>query len=238
MGNKNPLINIVEIEKSTELEVSSREKILETLENSINSIIISNEKEFGHSTDLLKKIKEQNLMIENFRKNLTKPINDFKKSIDAQFKPVADKATGIKVILEGKIKKYYELIEQERREKAEKERQRQIEIEKAEHEKKLAAMAFLAEEKEEIEEIEVEKEAQTQKIEEMKKEPVKFHVGFRSSNTATSFITVPKYEVVDSMEVPLEFQSPDHKKIMQALNLGIRTIRGLRIWEDKQIRSR
>jgi hypothetical protein len=235
-------INAQETKKDSQLEISSKEKILTELENSVNAIVIEDTEQFGKATELLKKIKKQITTGNKSKLAFTKPFRDLVSGINDSFKSIETRAKKIQGALESKILAYNKILQKKADEEAEKERVaklKKIEDEKkAEKEKQAVLNSFLDDGKEP--EIPEEKKQEFEKKIEQVNNNIQAPAmnSFKSGGVATSFKKVPVYKVVDVSLIPREYMQPDNTRIMQALNMGAREIPGLEITEEERIRSR
>lgn len=225
-------IKSVEIKKNDEIE--SRKKTLDDLEKKITDIEIKSNSEFGLSTDLNKQIKDVIKNIENYRKELVTPMNNEVKKINTPLKNIIKRAENIKIILERKIIQYNKILQAEAEKQAE--IQRKKEIEDLEKKKDIAKMqaSFLEDEEKEEKIIESYNDA----IEQKKEAPIEIKSSFNTGKTQTNIIKKWTYEIIESLDIPKEFCSPDHKKIMTGIDMGIRNIAGLKIYQKDIVSSR
>ncbi len=228
------IINFEEIEIKKDIEIKTKNESIIKLEKKVNELTITNNQEFGLSNDLLKKIKDIIKTAETYRKEIVTPINKQLKNINDSFKPITEKANKIKRILESKIIDYNKILEKKALEEAEK--QRKIELEKLENEKKIKESVSSFLDDDEI----VEKEIQSidNEIEIKKEEPIKIKSSFNTEQSSTNIRKKWTYDIENEKIIPIEYCKPDHKKIMSAIDLGIRNIPGLKIYQYDIVSSR
>lgn len=228
------IINFEEIEIKKEIEIKIKNEAIIKLEKKVNELKITNNEEFGLSNDLLKKIKELIKTIELYRKELVTPINEKVKKINDSFKPVSEKANNIKKNLENKIIEYNKLLEKKAFEEIEKKRKEELaELEKQKKIKE-SVSSFLN--NNEITEKEI--KSIDNEIDRIKEKNIEIKSTFKTENSNTNIRKKWIYEILNSSLVPKEYCKPDHEKIMNAINLGIRNIAGLKIFEKSIISSR
>jgi hypothetical protein len=217
----------------TTVIINAKEIVLDELSKKVNAIIIENEEQFGKATDLLTVIKKNIRDIDEKRKSTVKPYNDFVKDINKDFKQITSKADDIKNSLSLKIIDYNKILEEKRREEAEKQRKIELEELKKEQEKiDLKAKLFSSS-------IEEKKsEAIEQAIEIKKEKPVEIKTGFKTTDSTTTFLKFWTYEITDPKLIPKSLCSPDPIKINKYIKEGHRQCFGLRIFEDTRIKSR
>lgn len=188
--------------------------------NSAKDFQITDEKSLGYCNDLLQGAKNILKSIEGKEKELTKPLNDTKQKIIDAFKP---HRLEMKEIIDNLSKKVidYQLALQKQMadfKRAEDERLRK------EHEKASASGDV-------VEAITLENKIN--EVNELKTE-TRIDSKFSTSNISTTW----DFEVVVPSSVPLEYLSPDEKKIKEAVNSGVRNINGVRIFEKHSLRNR
>lgn len=59
-----------------------------------------------------------------------------------------------------------------------------------------------------------------------------------SYGSTSSLQEVPRFQIVDVRKVPRQYCSPDERLIRAAVKSGVRVISGVRIWVDREVRSR
>lgn len=89
------------IKKEAE-EILKREDI-EILDKEAQAVVVKDLETLGKAGDVLKIIKAKIFYLDEERKRFTKPLDDVKKQIMAQFKPQIEKCEKVKAYLEGKM---------------------------------------------------------------------------------------------------------------------------------------
>jgi len=215
-------LNKIGKEATSEIVVVKKE--IANFASQYKVVKITNDYELKNQSDILKSLKQMVTTIEGRRKARVKPLNDYVKSINDEYKPIMAKADEIKIALSGNIIEYQN--EQERL--AEQERQKLLKEETA----KL--------------ELEAEKVADNQdefaRIQDQKKQlaerPSEFTSSFKGNIGATSIRKKWKGEVIKPNLVPRNLCSPNPKKIQVEIDSGARNIKGIRIYEDQILTSR
>lgn len=234
---------MIDEKKTTQIKdiaVNSNDKFIDEIKIKVNQIVIETEEHFLKANELLGSIKKQARKIDNERKALIAPFNDFKNKINADFKKNDPKINEIKELLSSKIFKYTNKIEKQRREEAEKARQEELKKleEERQEEIKLEKMRaeFAGSQKEELQE---KIENIDENVETAKDLARNAPLEIKETFTAVDNTTIRKdwnYEIIDPDLVPALFCSPDHKKIKAAISNGLmKEIPGLRIFQKSTI---
>lgn len=226
-------IKSIEIQKNNEIE-NQKEK-LDKIETKINELEIKSNETYGNSSDLLKQIKDSIRNVEKYRKELVDPMGKEVKKINSAFKEITFKASRIKIIIEDKMKAYNKKLQAEAQEQAEIQRKKELaELEAKQKENEMFS-SFINDDdeitKKENESIETQ-------IEMKKKEPINIKSSFKTEKTQTIIKEKWTYKIIDQFMVPVEYQSPDHKKIMEAITFGVRIIPGLEVFDEGKVISR
>lgn len=191
---------------------------------------ITNHQECKEQADNLKAIKIKIKEIDEKRTELVKPLNDTVAKINAIFKPFLDECKSLKDTMERNILAY-QRIEIERQQEEERQR-REAEIERlAAEQKRLEEEAAKNNSNIDLgEAIKIE-----DKIEAVENMPSQVVKGVRSDWASTRIRDKWTYKVVDPRQVPQEYCSPDHNKIMAAIKSGERNIPGLEIINEGSV---
>lgn len=206
---------------------------LTELDKQTVSIKVETDLQYGLYSDILKTVKQKIKIIDERRKEITKPLNDYVKERNAEFKPFIEFLESKKEIIEKEMLRFG-------REKAEKlrieaEQKRQDDLKRLKEEEELQRMkAELTENK--IDSVKADVLAIKQK--ELAESEVKIQTSFKTSNTNTIISENWDFEIIDEKQVPLDFCSPDPKKIKAAIKNGMKNIPGLRIFDKGKITSK
>jgi hypothetical protein len=204
-------------------EIQSRSR---TLAANAANIVVKDDPSAQTATDFLVKVKTALKVAETARKNMTVGIVEAKKHIDEFFKKLTRPYLEAEDTVKAKLRNYH--IEQER---IRREEEARIASERAERE---AAAAEKGEElppEEKIAEFFFSNLGLT-----TAPEPMKTVRGMEGGTA--SMKKVWKFEITDSALIPDEYWVVDEKAIQHAINLGLRDIPGVRIYEDIQVAVR
>jgi hypothetical protein len=193
---------------------------------------ITNNQDYKFQSDNLKTVKFKIKEIEEQRTRIVKPINDSVAKINAIFKPFIDDYKRLKEIMERNILDYskIELARQQEEER----KLREIETQRLMVEQKRLEDEALKNNSEfDINEaIKLE-----QRIEAVESRPSDVRAGINGDWAKTRIKSNWTYDLIDSNEVPHEFCSPDHNKIMAQIKSGIREIPGVKIFNKGSVAS-
>lgn len=189
------------------------------------------------ATSTLREVKHWERKVEEMRKKLVGPLNDEVARINEYARMVKSPLLEAEIHLKQTLLAFERLLEAEReverKKEAEERRKREAEAQaliKAEAEKAKTLAMF--ENDETAAEIEAKARAEAQRIEfEAKK------AGWDASkeiaaNKVSGVRRVWKFEIDDHSKVPIQYLSPDEKKIKAAVSKGVRDIPGVRIFQD------
>ena len=197
--------------------------------------------------------------INNKKLSITKPYRDLVAKINATVKPFDDDLKGIETNLKSKISHYQReqaelarrIAEKKAREEAEA-RRKELEAERAAERKRQEKERQEAQQRQR----ELEEKAKAENVEPVKVEipdvdpelskpvevtPEIINVPTGPTRTAEGTGSVAKrwkHRVVDADQVPREYLMVDEKKIAAAVKDGIRSIAGVEIYEDQEVRFR
>ena len=196
----------------------------------INGFQITNAAEKDNAVSLLKEVSDYSKALTAQRQELTRPLKEQAKAIEADFKKPLDFLKEADCIIRTKINAY--LTAERRKAEAEAEAAR-----KAAEEKALAdALALEAEKGNTYDPI---TQAAVNEMIEEKQDALIDATAIRSSvnqSTATSTVrTVWTFEVVDLSAVPADFLMLNEKAVRQAIKDGAREIAGLKIFQTSQV---
>lgn len=218
------------------------------------------------ATEILKQCQTAEKDLEEKRVSIVKDPNDFIKMVNGLFKETVNPLAEAKQTIKAKIVDYNLELEKRKREAEEKrlaeERARLAKLEEERkareaeerakreaEEKKLAEeraqlsaeQAKLEEEKIKIErekrlmEEEKNREVEEARLAEEARKKEEQEANLMSQNVK-GIVRTMKWEIVNESAIPRAFCSPDSKKINSAVKAGVRTIEGLRIYEDMSVR--
>lgn len=231
-----------------------------------NALEIIDDSRVLTATEILKQCQKAEKEIEDTRISIVKQPNDFVKMVNQLFKETEQPILQAKATIKTKIVKYNEELEKKKREaeekrlaeerarlaKLEEERKEREEAERkireaeeaklAEERKKLSAeQAKLEEEKLQLErekrllaEEKAREEEEAKLAEEKKAKEIE-----EARLMAEKVKGISKrwtFEYVDENAVPRAYCSPDPVKIRAAIKAGVRTIGGLRVYEDTSVK--
>lgn len=175
--------------------------------------VIAADSDVKLATDDLSIIVSLKKVIEGKRKEYVGPINDHLKSVNDAFKILTEPLLQADTITRRKVLDYRN--EQERI-RCEQERINQMRIEAAEAEMKLKG--------EITEPVDL--------IETQPPQPERY----RAETGTLGKVKTAKYEVVDFSQVPDEYKMLDAAKVGKLVRAGLRSIPGIRIWEEDGLR--
>jgi seryl-tRNA synthetase len=162
-----------------------------------------------------------------------KPLNDYIKNLNAEFKPFKEKAEEIKKLIESEILRYNKIREERLRIEAEEKRKAELQRLKEEEEKsRLLGKVFDDSNQDVI------ADAIKNQHDKLENKDIVVDTGIKTDNVNTSIRKQWTYEITDENQVPRDYCSPDHYKIQTAIKNGIREITGIRIYEKEIVVSR
>lgn len=203
-----------------------RGKILELAER-CNGALVTDDESLEQGKELAKVGKKLETLIEDRRKEITKPYLDEKKRIDDFVKLLLAEVNDAVKVLRGRIldfEREKERIRLENLRKLEEEqRAKQAEIEKklresAQNQDMSAAQEALKLNEELM--IDAQREAQFEQAK------------------SSSIRKVWTYEITDENAVPRNYLMIDEKKVKQAISAGVREIPGINIFQTEQLNLR
>jgi hypothetical protein len=172
----------------------------------------------ANATEMTGQVKRLANQIDARRKEIIAEPDSFVRKVNGFVKPLADRLKALEALLKRKLSDHAYQVELQRREIERKQTQARIELQK-----------------------QVDAEAKAKGVESVviapvamptKKEPV------RSDSAVSSAVMVWKHEVIDAAAVPREYLMVDDKAITAAVKAGIRSIPGVRIFEEAEMRVR
>jgi seryl-tRNA synthetase len=223
----------INIESKKESEIKSIEAIIKDLGDKSIEVKIANDNELADATELLKLVKLKIKQIEERRIDLTKPLNDYIKNLNAEFKPFKEKAEEIKKLIESEILRYNKIREERLRIEAEEKRKAELQRLKEEEEKsRLLGKVFDDSNQDVI------ADALKTQHDKLENKDIVVDTGIKTDNVNTSIRKQWTYEITDENQVPRDYCSPDHYKIQTAIKNGVREVSGIRIYEKEIVVSR
>lgn len=252
--------NIVEVKKDAQSFLTIGNSLLE---NSI-SLIIKKQEDANSASLILKQCQNTEKDLEAKRVSIMSPIRTFVNEVNSLFKDTSIPLLQAKELVKKKIVAFNLEIEvkrlQEQKKRNDEERLRlkkiedaRIAREKIEMEKRNAEEERLKKMKEASPEYQAEQkkqEAERQKRlagEEKKRIAEEKRIANEKLKADTEKAKLDAinvkginkrftYEIVDSSKIPVIFCSPDSKKINDAIKLGVREIKGLKIYEVTSVK--
>ncbi len=222
-----------EIEDKKELELKSTETVINEIEKRTIEIKINDDKNLNEATELLKAIKQKIKQIEERRTDLVKPLNDYIKNLNNEFRPYKEKAEQIKKILEEEILRYNKIRETRLIEEARIKKEAELKRLKEEQEKASKLNEVFGDESQKVLSDVFQK--QHDKLE---NKDIEISNVIKSDKATTITRKQWTYEITEENQVPREYCSPDHYKIQIAIKNGIREIPGLKIFEKEILVTR
>jgi len=204
-----------------------------SLESKVMALKVSCNDELKLAGDLLFNIKEFIKNCDAKKKELVKPFKDGIRKLESEFDPKIDKAKELKQILESSMVNFQM---EERRKHEEEEKQRRME-----------EMLRLEKIKEDLEAKAADKNSSTllneaikveERQEKIMQEPIKIKDSVKGEFATTGLSMKWTYEVENEIDIPREYCSSDSGKLRQAVNNGIREIKGVKIYQKPSITSR
>jgi hypothetical protein len=181
-------------------------------------LLIVNDETLQAAVDQVALVKRQAKEVDLRRVTYTTPLRILTERLNGLFMPILDTFKDAEQVLKAKIGNYHQAREQAALAEQEKRA--------AEYRKKVAA------EEAKAKKFHVEPKYIPPPVYEVRKPTTR-----GGSGTATVKM-VWKYEVTEEEKVPRQFCSPDSKKIRAAIDQGVRTIPGVRIWEEPTVAVR
>jgi seryl-tRNA synthetase len=223
----------INIESKKESEIESIEAIIKDLGDKSIEVKIANDNELADATELLKLVKLKMKQIEERRVSLVKPLNDYIKNLNAEFKPFKEKAEEIKKLMESEILRYNKIREERLRIEAEEKRKAELQRLKEEEEKsRLLGKVFDDSNQDVI------ADALKTQHDKLENKDIVVDAGIKTDDVNTSIRKQWTYEITDENQVPRDYCSPDHYKIQTAIKNGVREVSGIRIYEKEIVVSR
>lgn len=193
--------------------VQSYDDEFKKLRDQVDALQVTDEKTAETATEMYAQLKGLHTDIEEKRKADTKKRRSWVRSYDSIVKPVRDKIEFLQhTIKQDKLNPYHYQVEQKRR--AEEKRQKDAQ---AAIQKKMDDEA----KKHKVEPVVMPKMTVPKKT-----APIRTAVGTASTRM------VWKFEIDDAGLLERKYLMPDHKAIKQAIDGGIRKIKGVRIYEE------
>lgn len=195
------------------------------------NIIVVDASSVGSAKELLKSAKQISTMIEEKRKEITKPINDLKTSIDAFAKSLLSELDASVFDLRSRLQKFLEVEEAKRLAEV-----KRLEQERAAKEKERLEM--LAKLNEQIVEGTAEVTAEDSKqLIEMQNEELNMVRQQKSIEDTKSggLSNYWDFHVTSPELVPRSYLMVDEKAIKAAIKLGVRDIPGVAIFQEKRL---
>lgn len=197
----------------------AREQITQLVDKCID-FVISSDESLESAKQLAKDAKSVEKMIEDRRKEITKPILDEKKRIDDFAKSLTDDLNnGIKSL------RVQILNFEQEKDRIRKEELRKIEEERRIQEEELRKQMA---EKEEINQEDLDK-LQTIRRQQADLAQVPVQNSIRKTWT---------FDVLDLMAVPISYLMVDEQKVKQAISAGVRDIPGMKIYQKESLALR
>lgn len=175
--------------------------------------VVNNDEDAKIATNDLAVLAKLKKAIEEKRKEYVGPINEHLKSVNDTFKQFTEPLNEADTVTRQKVLAYRK--EQERI-RQEQERINQLRLEAAQAEMKLKGELT-----ESVDLVEVKPEQPEH---------------YRTDMGMLGKFKVPKFEVVDFSLVPDEYKTLDTVKVGKVIRAGVRSIPGLRIWEEESLR--
>jgi hypothetical protein len=148
------------------------------------------------------------------------------KAVKTKFKPLFDEISRLKILCRSKLTEYQSELSRKQREAAEAERQKQIAAMKAEADKYAAKGDF-------DNAVAVQETAKV-----VAQEQIITTRTIKGTDASTSLRVVWKYEIVDAGQVPREYCEPSKYAINKAVQSGVRSIPGVRIYPENSVTIR
>lgn len=191
-------------------------KDLVLIQGKAATLVINDQRSMEHATSLVAAVKKRWKRVEDLRTFFTKPLNDQVKNINAQFRPIQEALEQIETEVKKGMSAY--AMEQERIRRAEEARLQKEADEKNKKEEKKATKAG------------VDFVPTTAPVVASTTAVVKTSAG-KAVN-----VMEWKFEITDPTAVPREYCAPDEGLIRLAVKKGERKIKGVKIYEDVQVR--
>ena len=181
------------------------------LKLAIDKLVVKDQKTSEEMTDLVAQAKRVKNRAEEIRKTFVDPLNQHVKLINSLFKTVTEPASQAEEAGRRKLSVFMN----------EQFRQAQLKAEK-ETQKAQAQAVRRGEDPDEIAEVEVE-----------------YIAGAQTETASTGTRTVPKFKLAGKLaDVDPAYLVLDEVKIRSVLKAGVREIKGLEIWEEKEVTIR
>ena len=172
----------------------------------------------ANATEMTGQTKRLMKAVDDRRKEIISEPDSFVRKVNGFVKPISDRLKAIEALLKRKLSDHAYQVELQRREIERKQNEARIELQK-----------------------QVDAEAKAKGVETVvlppvavpiKKEPV------RSDSAVSSAVMVWKHKVIDAAAVPREYLIVDELAVKAAVKAGIRTIPGVEIFEEAEMRVR
>ena len=200
-------MNIVPLESiKNDSENLTLQKQSESLLKKAQMHQINTEVDQSAATELIGQVKSILKALEGRRKAFTTGANDYIKTVNILYRGLKEPLERAEKVLKQKMGAFF---------------RKQEELRQKEEIKLKKKMDRAAEKGKEI------------PIEQPKIESQK---SVKTENSGASFIKVWKHEIIDAEKVPREFCKPDEVKLNAAVKAGLRSIPGVKIYEDVQTR--
>lgn len=181
--------------------------------------------------------------VEDLRKELTSPLNDEVKRINAHAKQITEPLDRAEAHIKGELLKWEKELERRRHEEFKRAEEKRLKAEaeakaRADEEREASEMAAMFSKPEEAAKVTAVADAKAEReISEIRNE----HKTAVKDIGATKVSGIRKrwvFEVTDQSLVPREFLIVNEMAIRAAVNTGMREIAGIRIYEDTSISIR
>jgi hypothetical protein len=204
-----------------------------SIENVVKAITIATVEESARAGDILGQLKHSIKVFTDKKKELVKPFKDGIAKLEEEFDPKIDKAKEIQAILVGKITTF-QMAEIKRRE-AEAAEQKKQEWLRLEAEKERLENKAAEENSHSVLNDAIKIEERQTRIAET---PVKVNQTIKGEFSDTSIKMVWTYDIENEDLIEREYCSSDKGKIREAVNKGVRDIKGVRIFQKPSLSSR
>jgi len=215
------------------LKFNAAKEQIKAIAEECKNIVINSKESLADAKNLAKDAKRIENLIEDKRKELTKPLLDEQRSIKSFADNLTSELNNALKGLRGQILAYE--IEQER---IRKEEQRKLDEERRRQEEELRRKAEeLAKQLENDAEVD-ETELQVIKDDMQKLQDIKTEQFQVDADRSKSIRLIWDFELTDLSLVPREFLMLDEAKVKAAIKLEVRNIPGVRIFQKEQLNLR
>lgn len=195
--------------------IATAKKQIDALAQACKNFVVHNDETLERGKKLVKEAKQIETFIEEKRKEVTKPLLDRKKQIDDFAKSLTNELNNAVKSLRSQIQKYEE----------EKERRRLEELRRIEEERRR--------QEEELRRAQTQNDAdQITKIQQLAEIEQK---AAALSEKSSSLRMIWTFEIEDFSKIPLEYLELNETKVRQAIQAGVRSIPGLRIFQKSTL---